>query len=298
MKSSWAHQWPGFALTLGAGAVLGWASLRGFGQILRHRVFDRTNYRGHHLPTAGGLVLVLALFAGSSVAALGGAYLGEESPLAWATADATVRSLASVLLLSSFAMLGLLDDLTGEGQSYGFIGHFRALGRGEVTSGAIKALGGPAVALGLAPFFGARSIVEAVLIGAGISLWANVGNLFDRAPGRTIKVSTLAQILVIGTGTSLVVPGAFAVVFVLGATLAIGSADLGERLMLGDSGSNLLGASVGLACVLWHGPLGWAIAAGLALCLNLASEAVSFSKVISATPGLRQLDAVGRIRTQ
>jgi hypothetical protein len=64
--------------------------------------------------------------------------------------------------------------------------------------------------------------------------------------------------------------------------------------MLGDAGVNLLGAVVGVAAVAsLSNPVLVACAAVL-LALNLASEFVSFSKVIDATPPLRWFDRLGR----
>ena len=70
--------------------------------------------------------------------------------------------------------------------------------------------------------------------------------------------------------------------------------DLRETAMLGDSGSNLLGfaAGIGLYVVL---PDPWvAVAAGVAVVLNVVAETVSFSRVIERTPPLRWVDALGR----
>ena len=71
-------------------------------------------------------------------------------------------------------------------------------------------------------------------------------------------------------------------------------ADLGEEVMLGDAGANAYGALIGLAVAARTGP--WrraAILAGLGA-LTAASEKVSFTKVIEATPVLREIDALGR----
>ena len=63
--------------------------------------------------------------------------------------------------------------------------------------------------------------------------------------------------------------------------------------MLGDTGSNALGALLGLAATrLGRGPR-LAVLAGLAG-LNAASEVVSFTKVIARTPALNRLDMLGR----
>jgi hypothetical protein len=80
----------------------------------------------------------------------------------------------------------------------------------------------------------------------------------------------------------------------LGATLGMLPADLAERVMLGDCGANALGALLGLrlAALPHRGARGAALAAVVGL--TLASEKVSFTQVIEATPGLRELDRLGR----
>jgi UDP-N-acetylmuramyl pentapeptide phosphotransferase/UDP-N-acetylglucosamine-1-phosphate transferase len=89
-----------------------------------------------------------------------------------------------------------------------------------------------------------------------------------------------------------------AVASVVGATAGLLHADLRERLMLGDTGANLLGAVLGLAVVLETSrPVRTGVLVVLVL-LNLASERVSFSKVIAATPGLRHADRLGRVREE
>ncbi len=94
---------------------------------------------------------------------------------------------------------------------------------------------------------GKRVIADALLI----ALAANLGNLLDRAPGRTIKVALVAYVpvaLLLGTGAV-----GIAVAPVMGAALGVLPEDLRERLMLGDTGANVLGAVLGVAIVLGTG---------------------------------------------
>jgi hypothetical protein len=83
---------------------------------------------------------------------------------------------------------------------------------------------------------------------------------------------------------------------VLGAAGAALRDDLAERDMLGDGGANALGAALGTAAVL-SAPRGvrLGLLAGV-VALTIASERISFSQVIARTPGLRELDALGRRR--
>ena len=64
--------------------------------------------------------------------------------------------------------------------------------------------------------------------------------------------------------------------------------------MLGDTGANSAGALLGTALVQRSGRRGRLAALAVLAGLTLASERVSFTKVIESTPGLRELDAFGR----
>ena len=82
---------------------------------------------------------------------------------------------------------------------------------------------------------------------------------------------------------------------IAGATLALLWPDLRERLMLGDTGANVLGATLGLSLVLTTAASTRTVVLVVVLALNLLSERVSFSRVIDRTPPLRALDRLGRL---
>jgi len=80
----------------------------------------------------------------------------------------------------------------------------------------------------------------------------------------------------------------------LGAAAALLPEDLGERAMLGDAGANALGALLGTAVLLRYGRAGQLAHLLVIAALTAASERVSFTKVIEATPALRWVDELGR----
>ena len=192
-----------------------------------------------------------------------------------------------------FGLLGFIDDALG-GEDRGFRGHLVALAHGRLTSGMVKLLGGAAIALVLAAAPGfvtwQRLFADAVLI----ALAANLANLLDRRPGRVIKCSLLAYIplaIVAGAG-----PVGVAVAPLMGAALGVLPEDLRERTMLGDTGANVLGGVLGLVVVLECSRTARNVIFLVLIALNLASEFVSFSRVIDAVPPLRYLDQLGRRR--
>jgi len=274
------------------GLFVGLVTVRFFriacGEILTSPALERRNYRNKRLPTAGGLFIVLAVLtveAGRSV--LGAIGVGSETGLTLARSE-------MLFAVVAFAFLGMIDDLAAVGEDRGFKGHLRALRKGRVTTGLLKLVGGAAVAVVLVATPGFKSgrtlIVDAMLI----ALAANLGNLLDRAPGRTIKAGLIAYVpiaLVLGTA-----PIGIALAPVMGASLGLLGDDLRERLMLGDTGANVIGAALGLAVVL--GTNSWFRLAVMIvlLALNVAAERISFSDVIGRVGFLHAIDMWGRYR--
>jgi UDP-N-acetylmuramyl pentapeptide phosphotransferase/UDP-N-acetylglucosamine-1-phosphate transferase len=198
---------------------------------------------------------------------------------------------------------GALDDLVGDSSSKGLRGHLAAACRGEVTTGAIKVVGLGSTGL-LTAWIVDRSRMRngalATLVGgAVIAGSANISNLLDLRPGRALKVVLLlaAPIVAGGRATGLSAATATATATAAaaaGAAMGALPGDLAGRSMLGDTGANSAGALLGTALVARTGPRGRLLALAVVTALTLASEKVSFTKVIESTPGLRELDALGR----
>jgi len=70
--------------------------------------------------------------------------------------------------------------------------------------------------------------------------------------------------------------------------------DLGEQGMMGDAGANPMGAVAGLLIVAGLPAWGTVVYFVLMLALNLASERVSFSRIIESSALLSRVDAFGR----
>ncbi|GID94581.1 hypothetical protein ACFQFC_35000 [Amorphoplanes digitatis] len=277
--------------SFGIGALVARAALAWIRSDPRAAQLERTNFHGRTVTLAGGP----ALAAGATVAAAAGA---PSAAVAAAVLTAGTTSGA----------VGFYDDMVGnrpeQKSAKGFAGHLGALREGRVTSGMIKIAGLGAAGLAAAALLARDPGVRAhrgrrrggavrrttdVLLGAGvIAGTANLVNLLDLRPGRALKAGTLI-------GTSLAVGrGAGVAAGTLGAGAALLPSDLGEEIMLGDSGANALGALLGVALAARTGPAGRAVALTVLAGLTAASEKVSFTKVIQDTPWLRELDALGR----
>ncbi|MGY1710336.1 hypothetical protein ACI8AC_12585 [Geodermatophilus sp. SYSU D00758] len=238
----------------------------------------RTNYAGRPVTLLGGPALAVAATAGAAAGA----------PAGWRGAALVAGSVSG--------LVGGYDDLAGarpeQARDKGLAGHLAALRAGRVSAGAVKVAGIGAAAAVAAALTGrgrgSGAAPDALLTTGLVAGTANLVNLLDLRPGRAGKAGALLAAATLGGPAGPLVAGP------LGATLAVLPADLGERVMLGDSGANALGALLGLRLAalrsrgLRAGLLGGVVA------LTLASERVSFTRVIEATPGLRELDRLGR----
>lgn len=248
----------------------------------------RTNFRGAAVPAVGGLVILGGLLAGE--VALSVSYLLRPGGRA-ATTFASRDHWGLVVVALGFFGLGLLDDLAGGAHARGFRGHIRAVARGELTGGAVKALGGAAVGL-LVGALWERSLGPALLDAAVVALSANLVNLLDLRPGRAAKTFLLAWAALAwwGWGSAYIVLS----LPVAAATLVWLAPDLGERGMLGDVGANLLGALVGAGVALSLTIRGRLVVLAVLVVLTAASERWSFSGAIDRFPPLRWLDRAGQ----
>ena len=164
-------------------------------------------------------------------------------------------------------LLGFLDDVFG-GEERGFRAHLRA----RRTTGVLKLVGIP-----LAGLRRTRCPSGALLV----ALAANTLNQLDTKPGRALKAY---------------LAGALALRAPLGLAVLLLPYDLREREMLGDAGSNALGAVLGLNSVdRFHGRGRWVAIAALAG-LTVLGERRPLGDLIERTPVLRELDAFGRPR--
>jgi UDP-GlcNAc:undecaprenyl-phosphate/decaprenyl-phosphate GlcNAc-1-phosphate transferase len=234
------------------------------------------NHRGVRVPRILGIALAIDAVVWTVVVAT----IEEVGAAGWG-------ALAGLLLVFG---AGLIDDLAPAGPR-GLRGHLRSVASGRPTTGLVKVLvtvGSAVVVIALQP---ARALSVEALGVVLLAACANVWNGLDVVPGRSLKAFLLPALAFAIWGVPSDAP---AVVGLLVGAIVVLPFDLRETAMLGDAGSNLLGfaAGIGLYGAL---PDPWvAVAAGVAVALNVVAETVTFTRVIERTAPLRWVDALGR----
>jgi UDP-GlcNAc:undecaprenyl-phosphate GlcNAc-1-phosphate transferase len=275
--------WVGFPLAVAISLFLVPAGARG----LRDAGLVRQNYRGALLAFPLGAVLATAALV--TLAPL--AFLNDRADL-----DLLEPGLRQWLpYLLGIAFLGFLDDALGRGEApatpRGWRGHWGALRTGTLSTGAIKAIGALALAAYVVSGRGLESwryLADVVLL----ILTTNLFNLLDLRPGRAEKALALLAVgLCVGAWTlqPLELLGIFAGPVLVGAWLT-----LGEKAMLGDTGSNLIGAVAGVWLLTALDADGRLAALAVVLGLTIYGEIRSISATIDSVPPLRWLDSLGR----
>lgn len=321
------------AAALVAGWIVPALSMRALAPSLEASPLSAENYRGRRLFLGLGLVWpiwAVSLFVTSAifevVAAFSDVTYGSTQMLLFDAFTMPLYAVPVILTLAT-ALFGMADDVFGTRGDKGFKGHLSALLKGRLTTGGLKLLGIGAVAAVHAWRAGpSQSVADGTSLWTLVLWWvaatlvialsANLLNLLDLRPGRALKsyalLSTVAGITFVlqnasryaelasqagaaWGGLDTAILAVTLLVVLLGPAAAVWRFDLGELGMLGDAGSNVMGAIVGylLARSL---PLPWLVGAAVVLLgLNLLSERVSFSAVIERSAALRYLDGLGRL---
>lgn len=249
----------------------------------------RENYRRRRVAFPSGAVLVVC----SLLALAPLAVLNDRAGLD--LLDPELRRW--IVYVLGVAMLGLIDDALGRGSDAsaprGWRGHARAVLGGRFSAGAIKAAGALALAAYAVSGLG-REGLDYVADIALLLLATNLFNLLDLRPGRVEKAFALllaAVCLGAWTAVPIEVLGVF-----IGPVLVGAAFTLRERAMLGDTGSNLVGALAGVALLLALPDAGRLLALAAIAVLTVYGEFRSISKAIESLPPLRALDSLGRVK--
>ncbi len=203
----------------------------------------------------------------------------------------TVFVFSYIISMLLIGIVGFVDDLIGEKDIKGFKGHIKALLNGKLTTGGLKALTGFGAAF-IAALVLSDSYLDIMLNTFVIALFTNLINLFDLRPGRANKVFLLLSIILVMT--SFVKDYNYIIFSAIGIIVMYMPYDVKSRSMMGDIGSNALGITLGIYCILtqtFHFRLGYFI---VLIILHVVSEFYSFSKIIAKNKFLSYIDNLGR----
>ena len=304
------RQLPAVGARIGVGAGLGYVLRR---KRIKASQWERTNFHGATVSLRGGVAM-----AGASVA---------SAAVASALSDQPRAALGGVVASLGGGLAGYIDDVDqgahdGGKVAKGLKGHLGALAHGQVTTGVIKIAGIGASALAASALVGSKAtsvggkVADLALNTVLIAGTANLANLLDLRPGRALKATVLvatplsyfscaaAKTPASGASgapsakpVSPASPASAQRLLASGLNAAAITAlveDLQETTMLGDTGANAAGALLGTSLAAndsWKLRLGTTLGV---VGLILASEKVSFSKVIAANPALNWLDQLWR----
>ena len=252
----------------------------------------RPNYKNEMIPVGMGIVLLPMIIINSII--LGFVTLNNIWFVSSSNYNLNIVWLLCLALyiFSMMAMFfaGALDDLIGNRNVSGLKGHFKSLFKGELTTGGFKALFGGFVGLVVSVCI-SSSIVDIIVNTLIIALSTNLMNLFDLRPGRAIKayLVIMIPIYITLTGYTKVFP-----LLILPNVLAYFNTDLKARGMMGDTGSNVLGISIGVLMALGYGikvRLAWLV---FLILMHLITEKFSLTKIIEKNRVLKFIDNLGR----
>lgn len=194
--------------------------------------------------------------------------------------------------ISTIGFAGILDDMIGETEIKGLKNHISSFIHGHPTTGFIKAFIGvlisAIISIGIS-----KNILDFLLNVLIIALFTNTLNLMDVRPGRCAKVFLSIGIFIFISNINSITS-----IFPLGITLTIVAVyifyDLKELCMLGDTGSNILGITLGYYSVFCYHTFIKLIIVIALIIINITAEKISITTIISKNKLLNYLDSLGR----
>lgn len=239
----------------------------------------RPNYKKDMIPVSMGIVFLPMLIINAII-------------LAYFTTNFKDMLYIFIFLFGLVSMFfaGILDDIIGNRDVSGLKGHFKSLLNGKLTTGGFKALFGGFIGLVISiPI--SKNIYDIVINTLIIALSTNLMNLLDLRPGRAIKgylVISIVLLFTLGEYTRNLL------LLILPNVIAYFNQDLKAKAMMGDTGSNVLGISIGILFVMGYPLKVRLIWLAFLIFIHILTEKYSLTKIIENNKFLNFIDKLGR----
>ncbi len=268
-----------YSILIFTGIVGTYAIIPMFKNLLINSNVVRPNYKGDMIPVSMGIVFLPMIIINSTI-------------LSFATDEYQNLLYVFMFIFGMISMFfaGVLDDILGNRDVSGLKGHFKSLLNGSLTTGGFKALFGGFI--GIVISIGvSKSITDIIINTLIIALSTNLMNLLDLRPGRAIKVYLLIMISIFITLTGYI---KLLPLLILPNVLAYFNYDLKAKAMMGDTGSNVLGISIGILFVMGYSikvRIAWLV---FLVFIHILTEKYSLTKIIENNKILNYIDKLGR----
>lgn len=239
----------------------------------------RPNYKKDMIPVSMGIVFLPMLIINAII-------------LAYFTTNFKDMLHIFIFLFGLVSMFfaGILDDIIGNRDVSGLKGHFKSLLNGKLTTGGFKALLGGFIGLVISIAI-SKNIYDIVINTLIIALSTNLMNLLDLRPGRAIKGYLLISIVLLFT------LGEYTrnlLLLIFPNVIAYFNQDLKAKAMMGDTGSNVLGISIGILFVMGYSLKVRLIWLAFLIFIHILTEKYSLTKIIESNKFLNFIDKLGR----
>lgn len=234
----------------------------------------RINFKGQNIPAGYGFIILMAAVPVYIMMAIGVGYSRD----AW----------TYIIAIIGFGIMGLVDDIHGTREVGGFKGHFSLLLKGRITTGIAKVVVGGILSLLLGLIIAGYQPFVIIVNGLLIALSANMLNLLDLRPGRAVSCFWLGLIILIAVFTKSMFDLMLLPVII--PCLYLTYMDRSARVMMGDAGSNVLGAVLGVSFAMASGMLWKLVIIFILVCIHVYAEKYSISRLIESNRILRRID--------
>lgn len=268
-----------YIIMLLLGALTTYIVMPFFRKMLISNNVIRPNYKKDMIPVSMGLVFLPTIIINSIILV----YFCKNI-------NNLVYTFMYLFGLISMCLVGILDDIVGNRDVSGLKGHFKSLFKGTLTTGGFKALFGGFVGLVISVAI-SKSIVDICINTLIIALSTNLMNLLDLRPGRAIKVYL---VIIVAIFLSVVGYPKALVLILLPSVIVYFIDDLKAKAMMGDTGSNVLGISIGILFVIGYSRpirIYWLV---FLVFIHLLTEKYSLTKIIENNKVLNFIDKLGR----